>query len=1012
MSSATRDAGIDEAFREAFRMIFRHLPSPTWAVTADRMTVCDANDAAIQLLGIAKDRVLALSVADIEKRCGVLAMSPLPLLRDGHQMMLATPANTGARLQADLTASIARRDAMAATASFAIIETDARGIVMDWNPGATAIFGYAKTDMIGRSLASIMPERLREQHLAGMQRVADGGASRVLGQSLRLEGLHKNGNEFPIELTISAWESPDGPCFTGIIRDVTVQQRSEELFEFLAFNDWTKSTTEFLPALTEFLGRVLGVDYVIVDRLRPGGMVETVAIYARGEAAPNLEYDLRGTPCSDVITRGLCHFPANVHKLFPEDELLARMGAESYLGIPLQDSRGVPIGLLLIMDSKEMPDVALATALMKLSSVRAAAELERLAHLDVIHEKAATLEHVLRRSNLASYVVDYTARTWDGTPALHDLCGIDEHFEKTFAGWRSLLHPDDRSNMLAHEIVLTREQQVIVDRTLRIVRANDGEERWVHELGAMEYDAGGRPLRKRGTLQDVTAQRQTDAQVQRQAALINAASDAIYVLGLDGTVTFWNDGAERMYGWSRAEVLGRRISDIDVLARSAIDTTRSTVLAQKGWTGELHRHSKSGTAIAVDCRWTMLNDQSGQPNEILAIDTDITEEIQLRAQLQQAQKIESVGQLAGGIAHDFNNLLTVISGGTELALTKLEGESPLRDELLAVRQASARAGALTRQLLAFSRKQIMQLEVLSLAELVTGLEDMLRRTIGERITLKVDMELDVGNVRADRGQIEQVIVNLVVNSRDAMPDGGVLTIAVRSARAADVPHAEPGDEQRKSMAIVEVRDTGIGMDAITRGRIFEPFFSTKPTGQGTGLGLPTVHGIVSQSGGSVLVDSTPGVGTVVTVLLPRVEQPATVIPVAPVTMMEGRETILLVEDDGALRKLAARILRRAGYRVLEAASGDQALEIAAGTAETIDLMVTDVVMPGLSGPEVAERLCASRPKMRVLFSSGYADDALLQRGVPDMNRQFLHKPYSPADFTRRVRLLLDEKRLP
>jgi two-component system, cell cycle sensor histidine kinase and response regulator CckA len=369
----------------------------------------------------------------------------------------------------------------------------------------------------------------------------------------------------------------------------------------------------------------------------------------------------------------------------------------------------------------------------------------------------------------------------------------------------------------------------------------------------------------------------------------------------------------------------------------------------------------------------------------------------LERELVQAQKMESIGRLAGGIAHDFNNLLTAILGFSEMLLEETTVTSSHRRDLEAIQKAASHGASLTRQLLAFSRRQVMELTVIDIAELVRGLEPILRRLLGEDVETTISCDTDVRKVKVDRGQLEQVVMNLSVNARDAMPEGGALAIEVKNVEI-DGPHV-----------MIAVRDTGVGMDPATRARIFEPFFTTKEIGKGTGLGLSTVYGIIKQSNGHIEVDSELGQGTTFKVYLPAVAQ-----AIEPhndqgpsLPAVGGAEAILLVEDDPDLRELLARTLTRHGYQLVEAATGVEALEIIRDTQVAIDLLITDAVLPGLPGPAVAREAEILRPGIRVLFVSGYTDDAMLRLGLLNENQAFLQKPFGSAALLRKVRQQLD-----
>jgi two-component system cell cycle sensor histidine kinase/response regulator CckA len=402
----------------------------------------------------------------------------------------------------------------------------------------------------------------------------------------------------------------------------------------------------------------------------------------------------------------------------------------------------------------------------------------------------------------------------------------------------------------------------------------------------------------------------------------------------------------------------------------------------------------------------------GQPLRLLGIAIDITARKALERRFEQAQKMEAIGQLAGGISHDFNNLLTIINGISELALAHVSEGDQLYKDLQEIRRAGERAAALTRQLLAFSRQQILQPQVMNLKTVVGGLESMLRRLIGEDIDLVVLPAPGVGSVKADPGQMEQVITNLAVNARDAMPQGGQLTLELQNV-AVDEQYARQHDVVMLpgSYVMLVMSDTGGGMDEITRRRLFEPFYTTKPPGKGTGLGLSTVYGIIKQSNGFIWVYSEVGRGTIFKIYLPEVSgvvadkrRSSDIVPT------QGTETILLVEDETDLRHLTERMLESARYTVLSAGSGEEAMLVLDRYREPVHLMITDVVMPGLGGRMLAERLSRTHQPMKVLYMSGYTDDVVVRHGVLDQGMPFLSKPFTVAELLRKVREVLDAER--
>jgi PAS domain S-box-containing protein len=471
-----------------------------------------------------------------------------------------------------------------------------------------------------------------------------------------------------------------------------------------------------------------------------------------------------------------------------------------------------------------------------------------------------------------------------------------------------------------------------------------------------------------------------------------------------------NDAMARMYGYSEArELIGTRLTDLhDSGEPGNHDQIRSFIRAgYRVSDSETRERDREGRPRVF------LNNVVGFVEEghlvrVWGTQRDVTDQRNLEEQLRQSQKMEAVGQLAGGIAHDFNNLLTAILGNTQLLLRDLPPGDAKRGDVEEIRKASERAASLTRQLLAYSRRQMLQPEVLDLNVVVADMDRMLRRLIGEHISLATVLAPDLGRVRADPNQIEQVLVNLVVNARDAMPNGGKLTIETANAELDDSFTQRHLGAVAGSYVMVAVTDSGAGMDASVRAHLFEPFFTTKEVGKGTGLGLATVYGIVKQSGGYISVYSEPSIGSSFKVYLPRIETaPHSTFTPAKSRPAYGSETILVVEDEPAVLALSRRALEAHGYVVLAASDGHDALRVVERHGGTIHLLVTDVVMPGLSGRQLADSLAARRPGIRVLFMSGYPGDAVVQHGGLPTGSAFLQKPFSPDGLARKVRDVLD-----
>jgi PAS domain S-box-containing protein len=518
--------------------------------------------------------------------------------------------------------------------------------------------------------------------------------------------------------------------------------------------------------------------------------------------------------------------------------------------------------------------------------------------------------------------------------------------------------------------------------------------------------------------------------LQRQADLALRASelkfrrlnesmmDAFVIVDMADHLQEFNGAFQAMLGYSVEELHHLTFSD---LIPQKWHTYRAKIIAEqilpRGYSDvvELEHRRKDGTEFPVEVRAFLIKDDAGQPAFMWAIIRDITERKRLEEQLRQSQKMDAFGKLAGGVAHDFNNLLVIINGYSELILNGMALTAEKQRECLReIRKAGDRAASLTRQLLAFSRKQLLQPVVLDLNHLISEMEKMLRRLIHEDIGLKLLLDPALGQVKADPGQIEQVIMNLVINARDAMPTGGHLTIETKNIGLDQEYARKHVDVQPGEYAMLAVADTGCGMDEVTMSRIFEPFFTTKEVGKGTGLGLATVHGIVKQSGGTVEVYSEVGLGTTFKIYLPRImEQVSSHTPVPAHSLMpRGTETILLAEDEEEVRVTIRLALESQGYTVLIARNGEEALQIFQKHRGPIHLLVSDLVMPKMSGHQLAERLVSLQPNIKILYISGYADDTIVRHGVLETDTAFVQKPFSLTILARKVREVLDQQRVP
>ena len=785
-----------------------------------------------------------------------------------------------------------------------VITIDADGIVREFNPAAERTFGYSREQAVGRELAAlVVPERYRDRHRRGLERLRAGGSGRLLGDRIELEAIRADGEEFPVELTITPI-SDDPPAYTGWLRDITKRRRAER----------AASESQALLAQTQRMAQIGSWQWnVEEDEVIAGDEVLRLLGIERENTYPTLD-------------RLLAAVDADNHGILRDAiDRCARTGSEvRFLRIPVSLSSGERRVLEWFADAVDESGGR---------SVRGTCQ-------DVTPEY--TLE-----TELATRARQQAAVAAFGSVALTspDLDSLVERALQVVCEILGIEHTAVTELRRGGEGLLLRAGTGWSDGIVGELVLPPG--RGSHAGCVIER---GEPV----ISEDLASERRFSPPAQLpDHGMVSCVG--VVIAGEAGP--FGTLGA---YAPER-----RRFSDDDVAFLQGIANVLAAAFAADRMAG-------------------------------------------LERQLQQAQRLDSVGKLAGGIAHDFNNLLSVILNYADFALDEI-GSEAARPEIEEIKLAARRAAELTRQLLLFSRKDVTSAEVIDPADVVGGVEAILRRTLGEHLRLNVRVDPGLGRVAIAESLLEQVVLNLVLNARDAMPDGGEITIELANARADQAVIAPTtGPHLRLS-----VKDTGAGMTPEVLDRAFEPFFTTKPEGEGTGLGLATTYGVVQRAGGSIEVESSPGAGTAVHVYLPareaaapdgaqRVEAPP----------MGGSETILLVEDEEAVRRLSARILERAGYTVLDANGPEAATEIWSRRAAEVDLLLTDVVMPGRSGVRLWQELSRSRPGLPVIYMSGYAGEAVSDRGGVLDPGALLQKPFSGAELLRTVRVALPSRAAP
>ena len=664
-------------------------------------------------------------------------------------------------------------------------------------------------------------------------------------------------------------------------------------------------------------------------------------------------------------------------------------------------------------ESEEQPQNGLADASLDASQIFAPSDDEPSEEslqesLKYFNER---VEAILKATNDGIYEWDIATNLVQWSDRLHEIVGTTpDGFSNQISEFIDRVHPEDLPGVTS--AITAHFQNNEPYRTEFRLRKTDGEYIWVVSIGEAIRDDEGNPLRMVGSIADISQNRRTQGALResedRYRTLFEYHSDAVFVVTNEGNFVEVNQQACKLLGYEREELLKKRVTDFLLPDQTSVGMTLFAQLAEQGNAqGELRLIREDGREVFTDINCTLLPDGG-----YLASLRDTTMRKQLEKRLLQSQKLEDVGRLAGGVAHDFNNMLSVVMGYATLAIKLLPTGHKVRSDLQVIHRVAQKSADLTQQLLAFSRRQIMEPRVIDFNDLILDMDKMLRQVLSEDIEFVMIPARDLGLVKVDPTQLEQVIMNFVVNARDAMPNGGKLTIETENfSFKQHQPTACPDISVGEYIQII-VKDTGIGMTEETQSHIFDPFFTTKGS-SGSGLGLSTCYGVIKQSEGHISVSSIPGEGTTFKVYLPRVEDQADLFytDTRTVSMPQGTETILLVEDDQSLRQMSARVLEEQGYVVIEASHGQEALEVAEAHITDdgkIDLVLTDVIMPQMGAIGLAERIQTIVPDVKILFTSGYSEKATAQYDKLETGSNFLKKPFTAETLTNHVRQILDE----
>lgn len=909
-----------------------------------------------------------------------------------------------------------------------IITIDEWGIINRFNHAAEKMFGYAAAEVVGQNVKLLMPEPYRSDHNDYLANYRRTGQSIIIGGSREVSGQHKDGLVFPVDLAVSEYFLNERRIFIGIVRDITERKRREKALQESEARYKTLFNAVPVPIYTKDRNGC----YTSSNLKNLEYWPQSPVGYTDAELLPaEIASKLRSIDLQ-VMETG---HELMAEELFPTSSGLRYMFSHK---VPLRNADGAVIGILggsIDITERKQAETALHKHQDELHQRnRELTLLNQIIAASVANpEPNDILAMACRELALAFDIPQAAAILLDANQSTATIVAEYRAEERSFP-MNEVIPIKDKGvahHLFNHKMPLVIDyaqsnpclasvhdllRQYGADSLLIVPLIIEG-----HAMGALWLGAtaphifSSEEINLAWRVADQITGSLARAELSRARRLLSTAieqsTESIIITDTTGTIIYVNPAFEKLNGYSSSEVIGRTPALLKSgwQGSAVYEELWTTIKAGRVWHNRLVNKRRNDTYYTVDAIITPVRNEMGMVVNYVALQRDITHEVRLEEQLRQSQKMEAIGRLAGGVAHDFNNLLTIIIGNTEILLSSfLDSNDPRRKDIQQISNAGERAATLTRQLLAFSRQEATQLQVLSLNRIVTGVTNMLERLIGEHITLITRLAPDLGQVKVDPGQIEQVIVNLAVNARDVMRQGGQLTIETANVELTEVVakiyRLTPG-----SYVMLAVTDTGCGMDTETIDRIFEPFFTTKGQNKGTGLGLAIVYAIVEQHGGCIQVESVLEQGTTFKIYLTRVEPSVETAPPSrpSFSALKGLETILLVEDEDDVRQVARKFLEKGGYTVLEADCAEEALQLGRQHRGQIDLLLTDVLMPGMNGRKLAEQLVQLYPDLKVLFISGYAEDIFDQHPMFNPKAILLDKPFSSDVLIHKVRQVLD-----